>query len=250
MPVAKFDFVATGRTVKFNNLSTGADTYSWDFGDGSPASVDEHPEHVYAADNVYKVKLTASKPAKPDSTMEFSIVVSADNRVNLTIADMVNFEAPGAIDTTTIAFNQMVRMWQIYLQPHVDEPYTPVAVEDTFNQAKWPSVFNQLIAKLVMYDTVMGQNKVNSIQTSSGKGGLKKLEVGPSNAEWYDNAETFKQLTAEGGFIDNLTQEVCYVASMAGIMLPMCELYLNPHLFIVGRKDPPTQYIPWPISQG
>jgi len=35
-------------------------TYSWDFGDGSPASTDPNPSHVYAANGTYTVTLTVN----------------------------------------------------------------------------------------------------------------------------------------------------------------------------------------------
>ncbi|RMG18113.1 MAG: PKD domain-containing protein [Bacteroidetes bacterium] len=47
---AKFDF---------RNLSVGATSYEWDFGDGSPLSTIEHPSHAYADTGTYMVVLTA-----------------------------------------------------------------------------------------------------------------------------------------------------------------------------------------------
>jgi len=53
-----------GATVYFQNLSQNATTYSWDFNDpssgSSNTSTDEFPSHVFAADGVYQVQLTAS----------------------------------------------------------------------------------------------------------------------------------------------------------------------------------------------
>ena len=53
-----------GATVYFQNLSQNATTYSWDFNDpssgASNTSTDEFPTHVFAADGVYQVQLTAS----------------------------------------------------------------------------------------------------------------------------------------------------------------------------------------------
>lgn len=46
-------------TATFSNLSTNADTYLWDFGDGS-TSAGFSPQHVYTVGGTYHVKLTAT----------------------------------------------------------------------------------------------------------------------------------------------------------------------------------------------
>lgn len=48
-----------GCTIDFDNQSTGATTYCWDFGDGS-GSCDANPSHVYGAAGTYTVTLRAS----------------------------------------------------------------------------------------------------------------------------------------------------------------------------------------------
>jgi PKD repeat protein len=48
-------------TVQFKDESQGSPTsWSWDFGDGSPASTQQNPSHTYAAAGSYDVKLTAT----------------------------------------------------------------------------------------------------------------------------------------------------------------------------------------------
>lgn len=54
---------SAGETVYFQNLSTNATQYSWDFGDFSSAnniSTEEHPTHIYNSPGTYQVKLTSS----------------------------------------------------------------------------------------------------------------------------------------------------------------------------------------------
>jgi PKD repeat protein len=46
-------------TVDFNNVSTSATDFAWDFGDGTK-STDPNPSHAYSAYGTYTVKLTAS----------------------------------------------------------------------------------------------------------------------------------------------------------------------------------------------
>lgn len=54
---AKLSFPAT---IKFFNQSTDADSYLWDFGDGT-TSTEENPEHTYTGKGNYDVTLTAIK---------------------------------------------------------------------------------------------------------------------------------------------------------------------------------------------
>ena len=61
-PIAKFKPVDPGcmpHTVQFENQSSYADTYLWEFGDGA-ISNKPNPQYTYYESGVYKVKLTAS----------------------------------------------------------------------------------------------------------------------------------------------------------------------------------------------
>ena len=61
-PTAVFEFelqpTCQGISATFDNLSTGADNYLWDFGDGT-TSTEENPEHVFAYGQTMSVTLTA-----------------------------------------------------------------------------------------------------------------------------------------------------------------------------------------------
>ncbi|MTI22812.1 PKD domain-containing protein [Fulvivirga sp. RKSG066] len=72
---ADFGAAANGLTVNFENKSSGATTYSWDFGDGG-SSTEENPSHTYAAEGSYDVTLTASDGSSSNSVTK-SVSVSA-----------------------------------------------------------------------------------------------------------------------------------------------------------------------------
>ena len=68
-------------TIRFVNNSTGADSYLWDFGDGT-TSKDENPEHEYAVFGEYQVTLTATKSnACSTSVSRGDLIITVDNTI-------------------------------------------------------------------------------------------------------------------------------------------------------------------------
>jgi len=57
----------TGADITFTDLSTNADTWEWDFGDGTATSPVQHPTHVYSVPGVYTVSLTVTNPCGEDT---------------------------------------------------------------------------------------------------------------------------------------------------------------------------------------
>lgn len=79
-PVPTADFTATAscavdQPVVFTNTSTGASTYQWNFGDGSPPSAALSPTHVYSAGGTYTVQLIAMNAAGCRDTFSQSVTV-------------------------------------------------------------------------------------------------------------------------------------------------------------------------------
>ncbi len=58
LPTAGYTFSTSANTVTFNNSSNFADSYLWDFGDGT-TSTDTSTTHVYAGSGTYSVVLAA-----------------------------------------------------------------------------------------------------------------------------------------------------------------------------------------------
>ncbi len=59
-----------GDTVRVTNLSAGAVSYAWDFGDHSPVSDESSPVHVYQTQGVYTVRLIAANSYCSDTVMQ------------------------------------------------------------------------------------------------------------------------------------------------------------------------------------
>ncbi|HET6992218.1 MAG TPA: PKD domain-containing protein, partial [Bacteroidia bacterium] len=83
---ALFTGSLTGVTETFTNQSTNAVSYSWNFGDASPANNAENPSHTYAANGTYTVTLTATGPCGSDT---YTMVVTI-SQVGLQDNDLSN----------------------------------------------------------------------------------------------------------------------------------------------------------------
>jgi hypothetical protein len=76
---ALFDYTAANLTVEFENLSTAATQYQWNFGDGG-TSVSINPVHTFADEGVYQVTLIAKTtcgPAFADTISQQVVVISS-----------------------------------------------------------------------------------------------------------------------------------------------------------------------------
>jgi len=77
-PTAAGSFTTNGNVATFTNTSTGATSYSWDFGDMTNSSA-AAPLHAYAANGSYTVTLTATNGNCSDvTTFTVSIAVGLD----------------------------------------------------------------------------------------------------------------------------------------------------------------------------
>ncbi len=75
VPSVDFSSNINGATVNFLNNSTGATSYSWDFGDSNMSTM-ANPEHTYANDGDYTVTLTAINECGETSTTQSISIVS------------------------------------------------------------------------------------------------------------------------------------------------------------------------------
>lgn len=84
-PMAAGSYTTNGNVATFANTSTGATSYSWDFGDMSNSSA-MAPLHAYAANGSYTVTLTAMNGNCQDvTTFTVNIAVGIDDLPNVAL---------------------------------------------------------------------------------------------------------------------------------------------------------------------
>lgn len=80
-PVARFEYSTIDNIVSFQNQSSSADAYFWDFGDGA-TSTDFQPTHTYGMSGIYTLRFIASRCDYADTVQtEINIHVLQDNQV-------------------------------------------------------------------------------------------------------------------------------------------------------------------------
>jgi PKD repeat protein len=75
LPAVSFTASANNNSVSFTNTSTGANSYLWDFGDGT-TSTEQNPTHEYSSEDAFTVILTATNDCGSATTEEIVVVAS------------------------------------------------------------------------------------------------------------------------------------------------------------------------------
>lgn len=86
MPNAEFSYSVNGFDVAFNNESTSADSYSWNFGDNEflpSTSTEENPVFTYMIDGSYYVVLTATNECSSSEYGTYIDIITGNVEVNL-----------------------------------------------------------------------------------------------------------------------------------------------------------------------
>ena len=120
-PEASFTVQNNGCTapcnVAFTNASKNADSYSWDFGDGSPNDNAPNPEHLYQNPGTYKVVLTASA-SDPSNTLTDTVsrtVTVVQGAINTPAAaftvNKTNCTVPCEVTITNASANATAYAW-------------------------------------------------------------------------------------------------------------------------------------------
>ncbi len=110
VPTAGFSNVVNGLTVNFTNNSTGATSFSWNFGD-SQTSTEQNPAHIYQNDGSYSVVLTATNSCGVTQSTQ-NIVIATPPTANFSASQnagctplLVNFTNQSSANSSSFAWN-------------------------------------------------------------------------------------------------------------------------------------------------
>lgn len=252
-PVVEFQYQPNGLSISFIDRSSGNPTsWSWDFGDSTTSTL-QNPSHTYSAAGEYKITFTASN-TDGSNTMAFDLIVSVTPTIGSTIKEMVEFDLPGVTVVEEPGFLASVKQWQMFFQKAAQ-----IQDSDVFDETKWPSLWNVLIAKQVDFDLIIrGIPKILSGSTTSGglgKGAVKSMEMGPSKASWYDPATYWEALfkgTIGGSqsIIQSVQGMACALGSQLGVKVPNCTHKTVSPPLLVGKSPVINSMGIWFSSRG
>lgn len=97
--------------ANFINQSTGANTYLWDFGDGSPQDTATQPSHIYPNPGVYIVMLIAMNTGSCNlsDTAYATVTVTPPAPIN----PVIQFNSSGSCDSLLVSFTAQFSAGQI-----------------------------------------------------------------------------------------------------------------------------------------
>ena len=153
-PVAGFNYTSNQLDFNFTNLSSGANSYLWDFGDGTTSTI-QNPTHSYSSPGMYTVTLTVT-----------------NNCGTATIIQSVN-----AVDNS---ISQITQLLSIYIYPNPTQGMVNIYFNDAIGNSIL-SVENTLGEKV--YQTNIDQQKDSqfSFDLSSYSEGIYLIRISNNN---------------------------------------------------------------------
>jgi hypothetical protein len=164
---------------------------------------------------------------QPEILLKYGAITFVPLTNYLPFIDMVRNETPGGVVIPDSYISIKSLEWRLYLQ----KAFEPnIADADISNEVAWPTLINFLLAKLVVYDYLVKSIKSLLARTSAtdqaNGASVKKIETGPSNAEFFDSFNSladFLRPDKNGNTsLSTLAQDICQLAKRVDIFLPMC----------------------------
>jgi PKD repeat protein len=134
-PTAAGSFSTSGNVVTFSNSSTGATSYSWDFGDFTNSSASA-PVHAYAVNGDYQVVLTAINGNCTD-TATFNVAITVSVEELMGISNLIVYPNPTSDEVFVNFENQNGNAISIEL---VDQLGRVIYASDEFNSTGFNTI--------------------------------------------------------------------------------------------------------------
>lgn len=96
-------------SVATTNLTTGASTYTWNWGDGSPDNFFKNPTHLFTTQGQYQVTLVASDGVCTDTTQQL-VKVSVKPQVNFSVDQLLTCDT-ARVQFTNLSTNGANYIW-------------------------------------------------------------------------------------------------------------------------------------------
>lgn len=127
--------------------------------------------------------------------------------------DIIANEVPSNLSIADSFVDINSYKWRTIL---LSRPNADLALAKVDDPSTWPILYSFLIAKLVIYDLLL-----MGLKGSVGGDGVKKIETGPSNVEFFDPIGFLK---AYGGqeAMNGLQSDICSIASSLRLYLLIC----------------------------
>lgn len=185
-PSSVFSFTADLLTVEFTNVSTNAESYVWDFGDGVGTSTDENPTYTYAEPGTYTVTLTTTSSTGDTAESSQDVTVEGPE------APVANFtsESAGTEFTFTDATEVNDGMNLSYSWDFGDGVGTSTDQNPTYT---YTAPGDYVVTQTVTFDDINGVTSSTSTQTIT----VSNLQAPDANFT-FDNtglATTFTNTT-------------------------------------------------------
>lgn len=106
-PIVAFTESITSSTVNFTDMTSGVDSWFWDFGDGTTSTV-QNPSHTYSTDGTYNVCLVASNNCGSDTVCNSVTISTAGISENSVIDNLTLYPIPaqGVLTIANLIFGK------------------------------------------------------------------------------------------------------------------------------------------------
>ena len=160
-----------GSEVFFRNTSDNADSYEWDFGDGTYSRA-ENPSHTYKQIGTYSVKLSAfSKRGKESRTMKNLRVVEP----TLLVVEVVEYFGLYAVENASVLLYRTLEDW--------DDNNPKRAIIEGFTDEDGIVVFGGITPQLYYVDVL--KQHLNNRQFGLEDIGFIEADVISDKVQWF-----------------------------------------------------------------